>query len=99
MITITYQYRIKDSSIKDVLIPMSSEVNFVWNFCNDVIRRRWKESRFFTNESVLSLLTKSSSKFLNINAQSIQAISEEILKQVKKRKLVRFRSRKRRLAF
>ena len=34
--TITYQYRIKDSSIKNVLIPMSGTVNFVWNFCNDV---------------------------------------------------------------
>jgi len=46
-----YQYRIKDKSIREVLIPLSSEVNFVWNFCNDVARRRYKESRFFTNES------------------------------------------------
>ena len=99
MTTITYQYRIKDSSIKDVLIPMSSEVNFVWNFCNDVIRKRWKESRFFTYESTLNLLTKGSSKELNINSQTIQATFQELLKQVKKRKLVRFRSRKRRLGW
>ena len=94
--TITYQYRI---CIREVLIPLSSEVNFVWNFCNDIVRRRDKESRFFTNESDLNELTKGSSKLLNINSQSIQAIYQELLKQIKKRKLVRFRTRKKKLGW
>ena len=94
-----YQYRIKDKSIREVLIPLSSEVNFVWNFCNDVARRRHKESRFFTNESDLNELTKGSSKLLNINSQSIQATCQELLKQIKKRKVVRFRTRKKKLGW
>jgi len=97
--TITYQYRIKDSSVKKVLIPMSSEVNFVWNFSNDVIKRRWKESRFYTDEKILGYLTKGSSKDLLINAQTIQATYQELLNQVKKRKKVRFRSRRRKLGW
>ena len=99
MTTMTYKYRIKDSSIKKVLVSMSNEVNLVWNFCNEVIRRRWKESRFFTYESTLNSLTKGSSKELNINSQTIQATFQELLKQVKKRKVVRFRSRKRKLGW
>ena len=99
MTTITYQYRIKDKSLREVLIPLSSEVNFVWNFCNGVVRRRYKESRFFTNESDLTELTRGSSKLLNINSQSIQAIYQELLKQIKKRKIVRFRTRKKKLGW
>ena len=94
MTTTTYQYRIKDSSIRDVLIPMSSAVNYIWNFCNDIVRRRWQESRFYTSESTLHELTKGASKLFNLNSQTIQAIYEELLKQVKKRKRVRFRSAK-----
>jgi hypothetical protein len=56
--TITYQYRIKDSTVKKTLIQLSSNVNFVWNFCNDVVRRRYKESRFLTDEKLLTSLTK-----------------------------------------
>ena len=92
--TLTYQYRIKDSSIRDVLIPMSSAVNFVWNYCNDIIRKNWQQSRFYTDEKLLSSVTKGASKLFNINSQTIQAIYEELLKQVKKRKRVRFRSAK-----
>ena len=75
--TLTYQYRIKDSSIRDVLIPMSSAVNFIWNYCNDIVRKNWQQSRFYTDEKLLSSLTKGASKFVNINSQSIQAIYEE----------------------
>ena len=99
MTTITYQYRIKDKSLREVLIPLSSEVNFVWNFCNDIVRKRYKESRFFTNESDLTELTRGSSKLLKINSQSIQAIYQELLKQIKKRKIVRFRTRKKKLGW
>jgi hypothetical protein len=53
---------------------MSSEVNFVWNFANNIIQKRWKESRQYTDETLLSLLTKGASKKLKINSQTIQAV-------------------------
>jgi hypothetical protein len=97
---LTYQYRIKDSTVKKTLLSMSSSVNFVWNFCNDIVRRRWKESRFLTNESVLNSLTKGSSKELPINSQTIQATYESLLLRVKKhKKQIRFRSRKTKLGW
>jgi putative transposase len=97
---LTYQYRIKDSGIKKNLIVMSSQVNFIWNSCNEVVRKRWKESRFYTDESILRSLTKGSSKELDINAQTIQAISEELLKNTKQfKKSLRFRSRKKKLGW
>ena len=67
--TITYQYRIKDSSIKKTLIPMSSEVNFVWNLNNNIIRKRWKESRFYTDLPFLNPLNKGASKELQITSR------------------------------
>jgi transposase len=97
---LTYQYRIKDSTVKKTLISMAASVNFVWNFSNDIVRRRWKESRFFTYDSTLNLLTKGSSKELPINSQTIQATFQELLKQVKKnKKQIRFRSRKNKLGW
>jgi hypothetical protein len=84
--TITYQYRIKDSTVKKTLIQLSSNVNFVWNFCNDVVRRRYKESRFLTDEKLLTSLTKGSSKELLINSQTIQATFQDLLTKVKKHK-------------
>lgn len=44
--TITYQYRIKDSSVKPILTKMSSNINFV---CNEIVRKNWKESRLYTS--------------------------------------------------
>jgi transposase len=100
METITYQYRIKDNSLKKTLIKMSSEVNFVWNFANNIIQKRWKESRQYTDEKLLSGLTKGASKELEINSQTIQAVYEELLKRVKRhKKQIRFRSRKRKLGW
>ena len=90
--TLTYQYRIKDRSIREVLIPMASEVNFVWNFCNNIIRKLWKESRFYTKEALLGELTKGASKLLGINSQTIQAVYQELLFQVKQHGFIRFRS-------
>jgi transposase len=98
--TVTYQYRIKDSSIKKTLIQMSSEVNFVWNFNNNIIRKRWKESRLYTDLPFLNPLNKGASKELSINSQTIQAVYQELLKKVKQhKKPIRFRSRKKKLGW
>jgi hypothetical protein len=36
MSTLTFQYRIKDSTSGTTLVRMASAVNFVWNYCNEV---------------------------------------------------------------
>jgi hypothetical protein len=100
--TITYQYRIKDSSVKSTLTKMSSNVNFVWNHCNEIVRKNWKESRQYTNESILNSVTKGTSKEdgILINSQSVQAVYEDLLKRYKKhKKQIRFRSRKTKLGW
>jgi len=48
---------------------MARDVNFVWNYCNDVIRRRWKESRKYTSRYDLQKLTRGGYTDLSINAQ------------------------------
>ena len=99
---LTYQYRIKDSSTKKLLVKLASNVNFIWNFCNEVVRKRYKESRQTTNESFLNKLTKGSSKEeeISINSQTVQATYEDLLKKVKRhKKYIRFRSRKTKLGW
>ena len=93
MIT-TYSYRIKDKSAGKHLDRMARDVNFVWNYCNDVIRRRWKESRKYTSRYDLQKLTRGGYTDLSINAQTIQVICKEITLRVSKvRGRVKFRSR------
>jgi len=98
--TLTYRYRIKDSSTIALLQVLSSQTNFVWNYCNDVIRRRWKESRRFTNKCDLHALTKGASSELDLNSQTVQNIYEELVAKVTKhKKSIRFRTRKRNLGW
>jgi putative transposase len=91
----TYQFRIKDSTSKKLLIQMSRDVNFVWNYCNELARKRWKESRSITVKSDLNKITRGASTVLRINQQSIQAVSYELLTRLKQeKKRIRFRSKK-----
>jgi len=91
----TYSYRIKDSRSKKLFSYMARDVNFVWNFSNDVIRRRWKESRKYTSGYDLNSLVKGSSKELLINSQTVQAVAYECaLRTQKAKKSLRFRGRK-----
>ena len=91
------RYRIKDSSKEKELSKLSSQVNFVWNTCNDLIRKNWKESRKYTQKSDINKLVKGASGELDLNQQTIQAIGYELLLRVKKvGKQIRFRSRSRR---
>ena len=98
---LTYRYRLKDGGSKvNRLRAMSSHVNLVWNLSNEYIRKRWKESRFYTTKSHLHEITKGSSKEILINSQTIQATAYEVLLRVQKtKKKVRFRSRKKNLGF
>ena len=97
---LTYRFRLKDGTRRDELKALAGHVNFVWNFCNDVIRRRWRESRYYTTKSDLQVLVKGSSKLLEINSQTIQAVAHECLLRVQKtRKNVRFRTGRKNLGW
>jgi len=81
---LTYQYRIKDSTVKKHLITMASSVNFIWNVCNEFIRKQWKESRAYTSKSNLHTITKGTSKEdeILINSQSVQGVYEDLYNKV-----------------
>lgn len=97
---LTYKFRLKDGIKRKELKGLAGNCNYVWNFSNEVIRRRWKESRFYTSKNDLHVLTKGSSKLLEINSQTIQAVAYECLLRVQKtKKSVRFRSGKKNLGW
>ena len=97
---ITLKYRIKDSTSKRLLNKMASDVNFVWNYCNEFSRRRWKESRKYTSAFDLNYKFKGASKEMNIDAKSIQAIGKEFAtRQRQFKKQLRWRSYKRSLGW
>jgi transposase len=93
------KYHVKDSSKKRQLEKLSFQVNFVWNICNEMIRKRWKKSRQYTSKKEVNQLVKSASKELKLNQQTIEAIGYELLLRVRKhKKQIRFRTRKKTLA-
>ena len=96
----TYKFRLKDSTKRDTLKGLAGDVNFVWDFANEVIKRRWKEQRQYTNRNILNPLIKGASKFLGINSQTVQAVANEcILRTQKAKKNIRFRSGKKNLGW
>jgi putative transposase len=97
---LTYKFRLKDGRSKETLKTLAGNVNFVWNFSNEVIRRKWKESRQYTSKSILNPLIKGSSDFLNINSQTVQAVAYECLLRTQKvKKHVRFRTGRKNLGW
>jgi IS605 OrfB family transposase len=91
----TYKFRLKDSGKRDRLKALAFQVNLVWNYSNEIIRKRWKESRFHTNRPDLNPLIAGTSKELDINSQTVQAVAYEcLLRTQKAKKNVRWRSSK-----
>jgi len=95
----TYRFRIKDSNCQGRLRTLAGEVNLVWNFVNEVTRRRWKESRKHICLKDLQVLTKGSTSLLRVNAQTIRAVQEELLIKLKAGKRLRFRSGRKNLGW
>lgn len=73
----TFQFRIKDSSRKTKLKALSSKVNFVWNYCNQLSEFAWKRDRKWLSEFDLNNLTSGSSKELGLRSSTIQSICAE----------------------
>jgi transposase len=96
---LTYRFRLKDRRLKE-LKRQAGAVNFVWNYCNDVMRRRWKESRKYTNDSDLHKLTTGSSKELGLHSQTITILHEELCQKTSQfKKPLRWRSGKKNLGW
>jgi transposase len=96
---ITYRFRLKDRRLKE-LKRQAGAVNFVWNYCNEVMRRRWKESRKYTNESDLQKLTVGSSREMGLCAKSINMTYQTLCKKANQvKKPLRWRSGKKNLGW
>lgn len=97
---LTYRYRLKDSNQRDKLKKLAGQVNFVWNFSNEIIRENWRRSRKYTSKNDLHVLTKGASRELDINSQTIQAVAYEcLLRTQKAKKRVRFRTGRKNLGW
>ena len=85
----TLKLRIKDKHCK-VLNQLASEVNFVWNYVNDLSFKHLKRTGLFFSAYDIDKYTKGASKECGLHSQTIQAISAELVtrrKQFKKAKL------------
>ena len=85
----TLKLRIKDKHCK-VLDQLASEVNFVWNYVNDLCFKHLQRKQQFFSAYDIAQYTKGTSKECNLHSQTIQAIAEELVtrrKQFKKAKL------------
>lgn len=86
----TLKLRIKDKHAK-VLSELAREVNFVWNYCNDLCFKHLQRTGKFFSAYDIAAYTKGATKAgLNLHSQSVQAIAEELVtrrKQFKKAKL------------
>ena len=98
---LTYNYRIKDSVSRKHLLRMSSSVNYVWNYCNEVSIKAFRRDKTFLSAYDLDKLTSGTSKEVRLHSQTTQAIGSEYVtrrRQCKKLKL-KWRSRKRSLGW
>lgn len=85
----TLKLRIKDKHCK-VLDQLASEVNFVWNYVNDLCFKHLQRQGQFFSAYDIAKYTKGASKECNLHSQTIQAVAEELVtrrKQFKKAKL------------
>lgn len=82
---INYQFRIKDSTSRKKLKLLSSQVNFVWNYINDVNKQNYSQYKQGINKSFISAfdlhkLLSGSSKQLGLHSQTVQAIADIYVK-------------------
>jgi IS605 OrfB family transposase len=85
----TLKLRIKDKHAK-LLTQLATEVNFVWNYVNDLCFKHLQRTGQFFSSYDVDKYTKGASKQCGLHSQTIQAISAELVtrrKQFKKAKL------------
>jgi len=87
--TKTLRVRVRDKHAP-LLKQMARQVNFVWNYLNELSQRSIKERRIFLSEYDFHPYTKGAGKTLGLHSQTIQVIAGEYVtrrKQFKKTKL------------
>ena len=85
----TLKLRIKDRHAP-VLNQLATEVNFVWNYVNDLCFTHLKRTGNFFSAYDVAKYTAGASKEMSLHSQTIQAVAEELItrrKQFKKAKL------------
>jgi putative transposase len=85
----TLKLRLKDKHCK-VLDQLASEVNFVWNYVNDLSFKHLKRTGEFFSAFDMAKYTAGTSKLCGLHSHTIDAIREEFVnkrKQFKKAKL------------
>ena len=86
----TLRVRIKDKHAK-ALDAMASEVNFVWNFVNELsYKHTQRTGKFFSAYDIAKYTAGASKEGLRVHSQTVQGVSEEYVirrKQFKKAKL------------
>jgi putative transposase len=85
--------RLKDKHAP-ALQAMACDVNFVWNYTNELSFKVWERERRFMSGYDFAPFTKGAAKEgLNLHSQTIQAISEEYAIRRKQHKKVKLRWR------
>lgn len=88
--TRTLRLRLKDKHA-GFLLEQAREVNFVWNYCNELSHKILQREGRFCSSADLDKLTAGATKAgLSLHSQTIQAISKELVtrrKQFKRAKL------------
>jgi len=86
----TLSIRVKDKHAK-ALLQQAREVNFVWNFVNDLSYKHLRRTgKFFSAYDLNAYTTGAGKEGLSLHSQTVQAINEELVtrrKQFKKAKL------------
>lgn len=88
-LTRTLRLRLKDKHA-GFLREQARQVNFVWNYCNELSFKHWERKRAFLSAYDMQPYTKGAGKELGLHSQTVQAIQEEYVtrrKQFKRTKL------------
>ena len=92
--TKTLSLRVKDQHAK-FLLSQSKEVNFVWNFVNDLSYTHTKKTgKFFTAYDLNQYTTGATKEGLSLPSQSVQAVNEELVTRRKPFRKLKLRWRK-----
>lgn len=95
MQTLTIKLRLRDKHAAE-LIRQARAVNFVFNYCNELSGKAWRDHRRWLSKFDLQRLTAGASKELDVHAHTIQQTCRAFTyaRDAKKRAQIRWRGRK-----
>jgi len=93
--TITIKLRLRDKHAAE-LNRQARAVNFVWNYCNELSGKAWRDHRRWLSKFELSGYTAFSSQELDLHGHTIQRVCHAFAqaRDLKKRAQIRWRGRK-----